>query len=63
MAMLGSDVLPTTNKQYIFAIGLAMVGIVVFSTVIGSLSAVITEMDALDSAKHEQVGRLQVQSV
>jgi hypothetical protein len=35
MAMLGSDVLPQTNAQYTFATLLAMVGIIVFSTVIG----------------------------
>jgi CRP-like cAMP-binding protein len=55
MVMLGGDALPRTNKQYVFAVAVALVGMVVFSTIIGSLSAVITEMDALSSARQDQL--------
>jgi CRP-like cAMP-binding protein len=34
---------------------IALAGMVIFSTIIGSLSAVITEMDALSSARQEQL--------
>jgi hypothetical protein len=51
MAMLGDNTTPSSDEQLTFASVLAVVGLGVMSTVIGALSAVITNMDALESAK------------
>ena len=57
MGMLGGGpaLAPTTNDQIVFAACLALIGLGVVSTVIGALSAIITSMDSLESAKHTQL--------
>jgi potassium voltage-gated channel Eag-related subfamily H protein 7 len=55
MAMLGDNADPETNGQLTFSIVMSMVGIVVFSTVIGSLSAVLSSLDSAAAAKQDQL--------
>jgi hypothetical protein len=55
MAMLGDNANPETNAQLSLCIMMSMVGIVVFSTVIGSLSAVLSNLDSAAAAKQEQL--------
>jgi hypothetical protein len=44
MAMLGDNANPESNSQLTLCIIMSMIGIVVFSTVIGSLSAVLSNL-------------------
>jgi CRP-like cAMP-binding protein len=55
MAMLGDNSAPESNMQFMFSIFMSMVGIVVFSTIIGALSALLSSMDKLGEAKQEQL--------
>jgi hypothetical protein len=55
MAMLGDNASPETNTQMMFSIFMSMIGIVVFSTVIGSLSAVLSNLDTGAAAKQDQL--------
>jgi hypothetical protein len=55
LAMLGENAQPETNTQLMFSSFMSMIGIVVFSTVIGSLSAVLSNLDSGAAAKQEQL--------
>jgi Ca2+-binding EF-hand superfamily protein/CRP-like cAMP-binding protein len=55
LAMLGDNAAPDSNIQFMFSIFMSMVGIVVFSTIIGALSALLSSMDKLGEAKQEQL--------
>jgi CRP-like cAMP-binding protein len=55
MAMLGDNSAPASNTQFVFSIFMSMIGIVVFSTIIGALSALLSSMDKLGEAKQEQL--------
>ena len=55
MAMLGENANPESNMQFMFSIAMSMIGIVVFSTIIGALSALLSSMDKLGEAKQEQL--------
>jgi hypothetical protein len=55
MAMLGDNAGPESNNQLMFSISMSMIGIVVFSTVIGSLSAVLSNLDSAAAAKQDQL--------
>jgi Ca2+-binding EF-hand superfamily protein len=55
MAMLGDNASPETNPQFIFAVVMSLIGIIVFSTVIGSLSAVLSNLDSAAAAKQDQL--------
>jgi voltage-gated potassium channel len=55
LAMLGDNAEPETNSQLMFSCFMSMIGIVVFSTVIGSLSAVLSNLDSGAAAKQEQL--------
>jgi hypothetical protein len=55
LAMLGDNAQPETNTQLLFSCFMSMIGIVVFSTVIGSLSAVLSNLDSGAAAKQEQL--------
>jgi hypothetical protein len=51
LAMLGDNAKPGTNTQFLVASVFLIVGIGVFSTIIGSLSIMLTSMDAMNNAK------------
>merc|ERR1711988_534015 len=55
MTMLGENAHPESNMQFSFSIFMSMIGIVVFSTIIGALSALLSSMDKLGEAKQEQL--------
>jgi CRP-like cAMP-binding protein len=55
LAMLGDNAQPETKAQLLFSIFMSMIGIVVFSTVIGSLSAVLSNLDSGAAAKQDQL--------
>ena len=58
--LLGPHTAPTTDEQTTFSSVLAVIGLGVISIVIGALSAVITTMDALESAKHTHLDSIKV---
>jgi hypothetical protein len=55
MAMLGDNAAPETNAQFVFAVVMSLIGIIVFSTVIGSLSAVLSNLDSAAATKQDQL--------
>lgn len=56
--MLGDDAEPTSNGQFIVCIAMSLLGIMVFSTIIGSLSSMLSSLDSMHIAKQEQMSAI-----
>ena len=55
MAMLGDSSKPGTDLQFQVSCVLLLVGIMVISTILGSLSSMLHSLDSMKNAKAEQL--------
>jgi CRP-like cAMP-binding protein len=55
LSMLGDNAYPGANEQYAFTILMSILGIAIFSSIIGSLSSMMTSMDAIANSRKEQL--------
>jgi len=58
LMLLGNDSRPKTDNQFILCIVMLVFGILVFSIIIGSLSSMLTTLDAQANAKNEQLDNI-----
>jgi len=56
--MLGNDAKPKSDAQFGLGSAMLLVGIGVFSSIVGSLSSVLTSLDAMNNARGEQLNSI-----
>jgi CRP-like cAMP-binding protein len=55
LSMLGDNPYPRSNQQYVFSFSMSVLGIMIFSSIIGSLSSMMQSMDSLANTKKDQL--------
>eukprot|EP00937_MAST-01D_sp_MAST-1D-sp2_P000608 g608.t1 len=55
LALLGSDTIPQSNTELWFTNGMLLLGVVVFASIVGSASSLLSSLDAYAEAKKTQM--------
>jgi hypothetical protein len=60
LSMLGDNAYAASNQQYAFTIMMSILGVAIFSSIIGSLSSMMTSMDAIANSRKDQLDAIRI---